>query len=489
MPVRPFSRDKTWLLPPTLEELIPVDHPARFVAAFVDALDRKAWAEMGISLDGEMLGAAAYHPRVSLGVWVYGFITGVRSSRKLEAACRDQLPYLWLTGWQVPDHNTLWRFYQDHREQMRQLLKRTVRTAIGVGLVDLAVQAVDGTKIKANAARRRTYDKAELEKLLERTDKAIREMEAQNVAEGEESLPKLPKELTDVKELQEKVKRALAKVVTKEGPKHINLTDEDAGQVKGKQGVVTGYNAQAMVSPLNPDIAGRGGQIITAVEVTNEAYDHGQLVPMLEKAREMTGKAAEVTLADGGYHSGANLEECEKRGEKVLMAESQKKQLKNPYHKDNFRYDKESDSYTCPQGQILRLSSNPKRKDRPQKRVYRSTGATCRTCPAFGECTKERRQGRGIEIGPQDDLLRRHRALMATAEAKAAYAQRKQLPEPTFGIMKEEQGARRFLLRGIKQVLAEWTLLATAFNLRTLYRVWKEWTPEKRGSLVWVTEK
>ena len=121
MPLRPLSRYKTWLLPPSLDELIPQDHPVRFVAAFVDALDREAWAELGIGLDGEALGAPCYHPRALLSVWLYGFMTGVRSSRKLEAACRDQMSYLWLTGWQHPDHNTLWRFYREHRDTMRQL--------------------------------------------------------------------------------------------------------------------------------------------------------------------------------------------------------------------------------------------------------------------------------------------------------------------------------------------------------------------------------
>ena len=99
MPLRPLNREQTWLLPPSLDELLSDDHPARFVAEFVDGLDRTQWAEMGVGLDGDPLGAPAYHPRGLLSVWLYGFMTGVRSSRKLEAACRDQIPYLWLTGW------------------------------------------------------------------------------------------------------------------------------------------------------------------------------------------------------------------------------------------------------------------------------------------------------------------------------------------------------------------------------------------------------
>jgi len=164
MPLRPLNRDQAWLLPPTLGELIPDDHPARFVAEFVDELDREAWIELGIGTDGELLGAPAYHPRALLSVRLYGFMTGTRSSRKLEAACRDQVPYLWLTGWQRPDHNTLWRFYQAHRQAMRRLLKFTVATAMELKLIDLALQAVDGTKIPAKAARDRTYDATELQR-------------------------------------------------------------------------------------------------------------------------------------------------------------------------------------------------------------------------------------------------------------------------------------------------------------------------------------
>ena len=131
MPLRDMDREQMWLLPPSLDELLPLDHPARFVAVFVDALDKEGWAELGVEIDGDPLGAPAYHPQALLCVWLYGFMTGVRSCRKLEAACRDQIPYLWLTGWQHPDHNTLWRFYKEHRQAMRRLFKRTVLLVSG----------------------------------------------------------------------------------------------------------------------------------------------------------------------------------------------------------------------------------------------------------------------------------------------------------------------------------------------------------------------
>lgn len=99
------------LLPPSLDESLPLDHPARFYAEFDDALDREVWNELRVAIEVDRIGGPAYHPRALLCVCLYGFMTGIRSSRKLEAACRDQIPLLWLTGWQHPDHNTLWRFY------------------------------------------------------------------------------------------------------------------------------------------------------------------------------------------------------------------------------------------------------------------------------------------------------------------------------------------------------------------------------------------
>ena len=206
MPLRDMDREQMWLLPPSLDEILPLDHPTRFVAEFVDALDKEGWAELGVEMEGDSLGAPDYHSRALLCVWLYGFMTGVRPCRKLEAVCRDQIPYLWLTGWQHPDHNTLWRFYQRHRQSMRELFKRTVRTAVKMKLLDLAVQAVDGTKVVANAAKNRSYDAEGLRRLLERLERAIADLEAQNEAGEDAPAAHLPRELGDKDALREQVR-------------------------------------------------------------------------------------------------------------------------------------------------------------------------------------------------------------------------------------------------------------------------------------------
>ena len=257
MPLRPFTRDQAWILPPSLDELVPQDHAARFVAEFVDALGPEDWARLGVSIDGEARGGPAYHPRLLLSVWLHGFMSGVRSSCKLEAACREQLAYMWLTGQQFPDHNTLWRFSARRREAMRALLERTVRTAVAMGLVDLAVEAVDGAKVGANASLYRTRNAEELGRLLERLEFSITDLEARNEAGEGEASAALPQELAGRRELRERVREALTELGEQPSGRRINLTDRGARLMKTPRGIIPGYNAQAMVSGAETDGEGR----------------------------------------------------------------------------------------------------------------------------------------------------------------------------------------------------------------------------------------
>ena len=475
MPFRDFNREQGWLLPPDLGELVGANHPARFVATFVDALDEETWKELGIDLRGDPMGASSYHPRALLSVWIYGFMTGVRSSRKLEVACREQVAFMWLTGRQRPDHNTLWRFYRSHRERMRVLLNRTVRTAVKAGLVDLALQAVDGTRIAGNASSDRTYDAEGLRRLLERTKAAIADLEAKNSTGGDVAPAELPSEIASAEALRDRVVDALGRVLEEEGPNHANLTDPDAGLLKSKEGgFIAGYNAQSMVAPITSEDG--TGMIITAADVTSGSDEHPQLVPMIEASAENKGTGHAVTVADAGYHSGTNLAECASSGHCVLMPDTHERRRRSPYHKDHFTYDPDSDTYLCPSQRPLIFKDTFRHANGYRLRRYRADGALCRSCPAFGECTAST-NGRSIRVSEYEPELRRHRELMSTESARSTYKRRQGLVEPVFGLLKEHHGARRFLLRGHENVLSEWCLLAAAFNLKSLHRMWSAASP------------
>jgi transposase len=342
-------------------------------------------------------------------------------------------------------------------------------------LVDMAVQAIDGTKLQANAAKDRTYDAKGLQRLLERTETVIEELEKQNEAGDDPPPVHLPEKLRQDQVLRTEVKNAIERLAAESSLEKINLTDNDAKFMKSRQGVVAGYNIQTVVSPLKITESDKtGGMFVTAVDVVQDADDHHQLVNMLEQAEEMTGQKADITLADAGYHSGANLAACEERKQIVAIPEPQEQRAKPPHHND-FSYDADTDSYACPLGQTLKFLEIRSVTNKIV-RVYGGLGAVCRLCSAFGSCTKNRYRGRELLIGRYDTLLRNHRNWMATPLAKIAYRRRKELSEPTFGIMKEQLDFRRFLLRGLDNVKAETFMVATAFNLRSLYRVWhRQW--------------
>jgi hypothetical protein len=275
------------------------------------------------------------------------------------------------------------------------------------------------------------------------------------------------------------VRQAQARVAAG-GPERANTTDPDATVQKGRGGWLVGYNAQAMVAglvPARPDDPDEpGGHLITAADVTTDRDDHGQLVPLVEQAQATTEAPVDTLLADGGYHSAANLAACAEQDPPiaVLMPDPQAPRPTRPYHKDHFVYDPATDSYTCPQGQRLTRHGRVARgRGKPPVDKYRASKVACAACPVRAACTRSTTKGRSITISPEDALLRAHRARMATDAARAAYRRRKTLPEPAFGTLKEQQGARRFLLRGLEHVRAEWALLAIAFNLRTLARIWR----------------
>ncbi len=182
--------------------------------------------------------------------------------------------------------------------------------------------------------------------------------------------------------LREQVRQALDDLVSQKRHKRINLTDPEARLMKGRQGIVAGYNAQAMVSPMEID-GEAAGMVVTAVDVVDAANDNALLAPMVEQAEETTGTRVPMTLADAGYFAVSHLAECDRRGQQVVVSEARQRFLTDAYHKDRFTYDEQSDSFTCPQGRRLKFLRIQHTNGVPLH-LYRASGAVCQACPAFG---------------------------------------------------------------------------------------------------------
>ena len=372
---------------------------------------------------------------------------------------------------------------------MRALLTRSIRVAVKTDLLDLALMAVDGTKLRANAAVERSLDAEGLTKLLVRTETAIAKLEAQNEVGDDPAPPSLPEKLRKAEVLREHVSQALEYLLEEEGGTgKINLTDGEAVMMKGRQGIAPSYNGQAAVVPTNATaqaILGAeapAGRFVVAATVTTLPNDAEELVPVITEAITQLGQAPALTVADAGYHSGEALAAAASAGYPVVLPE--RSPTDDPDHRAAFVDDAGHDTLTCPNGNILTFRGLIAEQGQPPRRRYQGTPAVCRACPAFGECTKDKRHGRQVKLSPQDDLRQAHRQFRAQPEPRAAMKRRRELVEPVFGIIKEVQMGRRLLLRGKTNVEAEWTLLATAFNLRTLHRVWRALDPAAQARMV-----
>src|SRR5271163_555543 len=169
---QPIAPDygQQFLFPPALEDWVPADHPARFLREFVDQLDLPA---LGFAIPSGSEGRPPYAPSLLLKIWLYGYFHRLRSTRKLEAACREHLSLIWLTGLKSPDHNSLWRFWHENQKALRQVFKQSAQLALRTGAVGLVLQALDGTKIEAAASGYSGWSKEYMEKLLAALDAAL----------------------------------------------------------------------------------------------------------------------------------------------------------------------------------------------------------------------------------------------------------------------------------------------------------------------------
>ena len=448
---------RQYLLSPSLEDWVPQDHPARFIREYVDALDLKG---LGFRERKAKDGRPNYSADLLLKAWLYGYMSRIYSTRKLERACREHVSAIWLTGTNAPDHNTLWRFYKDNKRALRDMFKEGVKIAANVGLVGLALHAVDGTKIRARVAKSSGWHKSDLERILgkldESVDEAMEEIEA--AEEQERGEYRLPKELESREALRGKIEEALAKMKEIDRD-HLHPGDDDARMMKCDGTVNFAYNAQVVVDEKSGLIVGQ--------DALSKEDDHHLLSEMIGEAEKLLGSAAAETVADGGYASAEELAKAEERGYGVLVP-LEKENRK--YHSSRFQYNADRDVCICPGGEALRYERTKKEtSQRYEVRVYRCK--SYRTCPNRRQCSLDKR-GRSIEISRYHEAIARQSRKQEDERKLAMLKRRSCIVERVFGHIKEEMAFRRFTMSGLEDVRTQWVLICTAMNMKKLYRWW-----------------
>lgn len=451
-----------FLFPPALEDWVKADDPARYIRAFVDALDlREIAGEEWASAIEDTTGRPHYAFDMLLKVWLYGYLYDIRSSRKLERACRQMMPLVWLTGMNEPDHNTLWRFWKRYRKALKKVFVSSIRVALEANLIGMVLQAVDGTKIATAASQKKAWHRQDLKKLLAAVGERIEKLEKEvAVAQqgGTEVDDRLPQKLQEETQLRETVKEAL-RSLDAAGQEHMHQHDPDARMMKGgtSKRIEFAYNAQAVCD------ASHG--IVVAENVVDEENDKQQLGPMLEQVQANTGRVADQTLADCGYDTAESVAKAEALNATVIVAQLVNPATVGPYHLARFTYDEQAGTVHCPIGQQLRRVGVTTHHEKPHP-LTRYRCDVWKKCPVGRSCSKD--QARVIELGPHYGAVQRQRARMADPDNKKSLKRRSEIIERLFGQIKGNDGFRRWTFRGKTKVAAQWTMICTAINLRQI---------------------
>jgi transposase len=443
---RTIDRQTGFLLPPSVDEWLPERHLARFVVEVIDGLDLRA-----MSGDYRGSGSASYHPSMLLGLLVYGYATGVFSSRKLERATYDSVAFRFIAANDHPDHDTIAAFRRRFLKEIEALFVKVLLLAREMGVLKMGTVALDGTKIHANASRHSALSYEHASKIEAQLKAEVAELMAKAEAADAADVPdgmSIPEELARREERLRKIAEAKAKIEARAreryerelaeheaklaaraakteatgkkpggkppepptpGPQpkdQINLTDEESRimPVAGG-GFDQCYNAQAAVAA--------GSMLVVAADVVQAPNDKHEVEPTLDRLEALPAELGETEtlLADTGYFSSPNVEACVKAGVKPIIAMG-----RPPHH--------------------------PPLAERFAKPPEAPADPT-----------------------PVEAMAHR----LKTPEGRNLYALRKQTPEPVFGVIKSVLGFRQFSMRGLAKARGEWSLVTMAWNIKRMF--------------------
>ena len=463
MAYRYGTRYQFGLFPQSIEDYVASNDPVRAYDAFVEGLDFK---DLGIEMDFNQVGNSEYDPKAMLKLFVYGYSYGTKSSRKLEREIHHNLSFIWLMGGLKPDHKTIAEFRRKNKEALKKILRQCARMCLKFDLIAGNVLFVDGTKIRANAARGKTHDQVYYEQHLSEIDGRIEQLveECEKIDEmekGQKSWVEMDHELTQKKQLKERMQEAL-KTLKETGRTEINLTDPDCALMHSIQGSHASYNVQGVVDDKN-------GLMVHA-EAVNEATDVNQFASQIDQANEVLDEPCKVACADAGYADTEELQKIDGQQIKVIVP-SQRQALheeEGPFSKSHFRYDKEQNCYWCPEGHRLRYDWTDKESG---KRFYQITsGKICGCCVHYGQCTSAKKGRRIIRIA-LEEMKEKFEAQYEEPGSQEIYKKRKTRAELPFGHIKRNLKTDGFLMRGRSGVNAETSLLATCFNLARMITI------------------
>lgn len=499
---KPINRDPM-LLPVVLAEQL---QPGTFEFALDHLVDHELdLSALDARFRNDETGASAYDPRVMLKIVLLAYSRGLNTSRRIEAACRQNVLFMAISGDSQPSYTHIAKFVRELGEQIQPLFTQVLMVCDRQGLIGRQMFAFDGVKLPSNASKERSGTHAELRHRAARLDKAARKMielhRSRDAADGpDEGGGARQRRIDELRREAQAMRDFVAREQPRRGAKgqelKSNVTDNDSAKMATSKGVIQGYAAQAAVDASH--------QVIVAADVIGSGSEQSMLLPMIEQAQAVADDSTVMT-ADAGFHSHGNMAWLHGKGIPALVADGQMRKRDerlasqqrhrdkpDPLHdkrKDmqqqpvrlfrpaDFVVDQENNRLICPAGQRLYSSGSCCRINGRIAHRYKGTQGGCAACPLRAQCLRhpERTPIRQVAIfasGPHSahlatELMKR---AIDSARGRAIYSQRIGTVEPVFANIRHTKRLDRFTLRGKEKVGTQWRLYCLVHNIEKLAR-------------------
>jgi transposase len=447
----------------SLDQSIDPENEVRIIDMFVDSLSIK---DYGFRTDFIENGRPAYHPSELLKLFIYGYLNKVRSARDLEKECHRNIEVMWLLRCLCPDHNTISNFRRDNPKAIKKVFRATVQIARHFDLIGGKLIAGDSTKLRAQNSKKNNYNQAKIERHVAYIDNKLEEYTralSDNDGDNKQILDEIKKQL----ERKDNYKK-LEKQLKESGENQISISDPESRQIMVRNNITeVAYNVQTTVDSKN--------NLPIDYKVTNQ-NDSKAMGDMVRRAKSILRTSEFTVLYDKGYHTGSELKTSQDLGIETIVAipdvPSTSQAPNHDYNFEHFKYDQESDTYTCPQGEKLITNGTwYKEQNRRDNIIIFKQYKTrlCKTCPVHSQCTRSK-AGRVLSRSTFAEYYERNRRNFQ--EKEHLYKRRQTIVEHSYGTLKRQWGFSYILTKkGMNRASSDVGLMLVAYNFRRIVNI------------------
>lgn len=454
----------------SLEDCIDQENPIRFIDAFVEQLDLEKLGFEMKTLKSE--GRPSFESTTLLKIYLYGYLNGLRSSRRLESECARNIEMHWLTLGLCPNYHTISDFRKDNPKALKNVFKLFVSFLKDIDLIGGQTIAIDGTKSRAHNSKKNNYNQKKIDRHIayidEKSNEYLMQLEENDSKDDYIKVSKIKDKLDRLK--HNKIKyELLQEQLENSGEPQISTTDtESRALLVHGQVVEVCYNVQTAVDDKH--------KLVVATHTINR-NDRNALSAIAIEAKENLHAESFVAILDKGYHNGREIQQCEEANIITIVApsvivNSNAHGTTPDYVVTKFIYNEENDCYTCPQGKTLNTSGNWHKKTRDEYSSYqfkKYRTPACKTCPVKYLCTGRAKGGREIERSEFAAAVEANNTRYK--ENAALYRKRQEINEHIFGTIKRKWGYYYTNLKGLEKVNGEHSLIMLVYNIKRCFSI------------------